>query len=44
MEDEIVKTSGQIKGTRYLLLEAFADLRGDLLVNEVVNYLRSKYE
>ena len=44
MEDGIVKTSGQIKGTRYLLLEAFADLRGDLLVNEVVNYLRSKYE
>ena len=44
MEDDIVKTSGQIKGTRYLLLETFADLRGDLLVNEIVNYLRSKYE
>lgn len=44
MEDGIVKTSGQIKGTRYFLLETFADLRGDLLVNDVVNYLRSKYE
>ena len=44
MEDRIVKTTGQIKGTRYLLLEAFTDLRGDLLVNEVVSYLRSKYE
>lgn len=44
MEDGILKTSGQIKGTRYLLLENFADLRGDLLVNEVINHLRSKYE
>ena len=44
MEDEIVKTEGQIKGTRYSLKEGFADLRGDLLINEVVNNLRSKYE
>lgn len=44
MDDDIVKTSGQIKGTRYLLTENFADLRGDLLVNEVVSFLRSKHE
>lgn len=44
MEDNIVETSGQIKGTRYLLRGNFADLRGDLLVNEVVNFLRSKHE
>lgn len=44
IEDGILKTSGQIKGTRYLLSEGFTDLRGDLLVNEVVNHLRSKYE
>lgn len=44
MEDGIVKTEGQIKATRYSLVETFADLRGDLLVNEVVNKLRSRYE
>lgn len=44
MEDDIVKTEGQIKGTRYLLEDIFTDLRGDLLINEIVNTLRTKYE
>ncbi|CAN5787846.1 hypothetical protein BH24BAC1_BH24BAC1_36220 [soil metagenome] len=43
-EDGVVKVEGQIKGARYSVVDAYADLRGDALVNEVVAVLRRKYE
>ena len=44
MEDEVLQVKGKIKGARYSVVEKYAALRGDFLTNEVVNYLREKYE
>ena len=44
MEDGVVKVEGKIRGARYSLDKRYADLRGDLLVNEVVNKLKEEHE
>ena len=44
MEDDVLKVKGKIEGARYSVVNRSADLRGDFLTNEVVNYLREKYE
>jgi hypothetical protein len=44
MEDDVVKVEGKIRGARYSLDKRYADLRGDLLVNEVVNKLKKEHE
>lgn len=44
MEDDVLKVKGKIKGAWYSVVERYAHLRGDFLTNEVVNYLRKKYE
>ena len=44
MDDDIVKVEGKIRGARYSLNRKYADLRGDLLVNEVVNKLKEEHE
>jgi ATP-dependent DNA helicase RecG len=44
IEDRVIKTEGQIKGTRYLLTEQFSDMRGDLLRTEVLSFLRNRYQ
>lgn len=40
MEDGVVVSSGKLKGTRYALSPAFADLRGSALVDAALNQLR----
>lgn len=42
--DKIITTSGIGKGTKYSLAKEFIDLRGDVLLNHVLNYLRELYE
>jgi len=42
--DNIIVTSGLGKGTKYFLAKEFNDLRGDVLLNRVLNYLRDIYE
>jgi Predicted transcriptional regulator containing an HTH domain and an uncharacterized domain shared with the mammalian protein Schlafen len=43
-EDKIVDTTGSASGTKYLLSNEFAGLRGDLLYNSVIKILRERYE
>ena len=43
-EDNIVKVEGKIKGVRYSIADKYADLRGDVLINEVMAELRRKHE
>lgn len=44
MEDDVLKVKEKIKGARYSVVERYDDLRGDFLTNDIVNYLREKYE
>lgn len=44
IEEGVVKSEGQQRGTRYSTAEKFTKLRGDVLVNTVINDLRSKHE
>jgi len=44
IDDKIIVVSGVGKGTRYSLYEDFKDLRGDILLNRVLNTLRDAYE
>lgn len=43
-EDEIVDTTGSASGTKYLISDEFAELRGELLYNTVIKTLRERYE
>jgi len=44
IEEEVLKSEGQQRGTRYSITGKFATLRGDVLANTVITTLRSKYE
>lgn len=44
MADDIVKVEGKIKGARYSIANKYADLRGDVLISEVIAELRRKHE
>lgn len=44
MEDDVLKKEGKIKGARYSITGKYADLRGDVLISEVVADLRRKHE
>lgn len=44
IEDQVVAVTGKPKGTRYALVPAFADLRGDALVNEALTHLRTLHD
>ncbi len=44
VEDKVVETTGAASGTKYLLTSKYSDLRGNLLVHEIITNLRSKYE
>jgi len=43
-QDQILKSSGQGRGTKYFLAEAYASLKGDALISEVVSSLRESFE
>jgi len=43
VDEEILKSEGQLRGTRYSLTKDFENLRADLLTNSVLEYLRNKY-
>jgi len=43
-EDNVIQHQGVGKGTKYLLSESYAHLRGDLLSAKIVHTLREKYE
>lgn len=44
LEDKVLKMEGKIKGTRYSITDNYAQLRGSILVSEVVADLRRMYE
>ncbi len=44
MEDGILKVEGRYRGARYSIADKYADLRGDVLVSEVIAELRRKHE
>lgn len=44
IEDNVLKKGGKIKGARYSTTERYDDLRGNVLISEVVADLRRKYE
>ena len=44
LEDKVLKMEGKIKGTRYSIADNYAQLRGSILVSEVVADLRRMYE
>lgn len=44
IEEGVLKSEGQQRGTRYSLTGKFATLRGDVLANTVITTLRRKYE
>lgn len=43
LEDKIITTEGSARGTRYKLQAPFDELRGDILMNEVVQSLRPQH-
>lgn len=43
-EDEVVLQKGQQRGTRYSIARKFNSMRGDVLVNTVIDELSKKYE
>jgi len=44
IEDDVLKKEGKIKGARYSLTGKYTDLRGDVLISEVIADLRIKHE
>lgn len=44
IEEEVLKSEGQHRGTRYSITGKFATLIGGVLTNTVISKLRSKYE
>lgn len=44
VDDEVIETTGTASGTKYLLTAKYSDLRGNLLVHEIIAELRNKYE
>ncbi|RZJ76928.1 MAG: AAA family ATPase [Flavobacterium sp.] len=43
-EDKILDSTGSASGTKYLLSDEFAGLRGELLYNSAIKILRERYE
>jgi ATP-dependent DNA helicase RecG len=44
IEDEVLKKEGKGSGTSYIISKQFSHLKGDSLMNAVIDYLRGKYE
>lgn len=44
VQDKILKTGGKLRGTRYSLTDAYADLRGDVLLAKVTGDLKAVYD